>query len=200
MIWIFLAVLFWGLVHSLLASAYAKELARKVFGASADRYYRLGYNIFSGVSFAPILVLMFVIPDHSIYGVPLPWSIIMVMGELLAVVALLSGLRQTDPWEFLGFRQLGESGKTSTLITSGLYRYVRHPLYSAGLAFIWLLPVMTVNIMAVNISLSVYVVIGAFFEERKLLVAFGQGYSDYKACTPMFVPFLKGNKSRHESS
>ena len=124
----------------------------------------------------------------------------MIGGELLAVAALLIAFRQTDIWEFIGFRQLGEVEKPSKLTTSGLYHYIRNPLYTAGMAFIWLLPLMTVNILTVNIALTVYIVIGATFEERKLRRIFGQEYSDYSAITPMFIPFLKGNKSRGVSS
>ncbi|MBE3117809.1 MAG: isoprenylcysteine carboxylmethyltransferase family protein, partial [Candidatus Atribacteria bacterium] len=135
----------------------------------------------------------------TLYFIPLPWSIFLVAGELLAIAALVIGFRQTDAWEFLGLRQLGESDRTSKLTSSGLYHYVRHPLYSAGLAFIWLMPLMTANILAVNIALTVYVITGATFEERKLRRVFGQDYTDYRAVTPMFIPFLKGNKSRRES-
>jgi protein-S-isoprenylcysteine O-methyltransferase Ste14 len=130
----------------------------------------------------------------------LPWAIFLVAGELLAVAWLVIGFRQTDAWEFIGLRQLGESDKPSNLTTSGLYRYVRHPLYSAGLAFIWLMPLMTVNILTINISLTVYVIAGAYFEERRLRDEFGQDYADYMATTPMFIPFLKGNKISRISS
>jgi protein-S-isoprenylcysteine O-methyltransferase Ste14 len=165
-----------------------------------ERFYRLAYNVFAVVSFLPVLVVMFLVPDRTLYLVPLPWSLFMVGGELLAVAALFSSFRQTDIWDFIGLRQLGESDKPSKLTTSGLYKYVRHPLYSAGMAFIWLLPLMTVNILMVNIAMTVYVIIGASFEERKLRRAFGQEYIDYSAVTPMFIPFLKGNKSRGASS
>jgi protein-S-isoprenylcysteine O-methyltransferase Ste14 len=84
--------------------------------------------------------------------------------------------------------------KQGHLVISGLYRYIRHPLYTAGLIFIWLLPLMTVNILTINISLTLYILIGTYFEERKLRAEFGRGYIDYAAVTPMFIPFLKGNK------
>jgi protein-S-isoprenylcysteine O-methyltransferase Ste14 len=198
--WIILAVFLWGLVHSLLATHKAKELAVKIFEARQARFYRLAYNVFAGVSFLLVLYVMFRVPDRLIYLVPVPWSLFMVGGELLAVAALLSAFRQTDIWDFIGVRQLGENAQPSKLTTSGLYHYVRHPLYSAGVAFIWLLPLMTVNILVVNISLTVYVVIGAIFEERKLRRTFGQEYIEYTLVTPMLVPFLKGNKNQCESS
>jgi protein-S-isoprenylcysteine O-methyltransferase Ste14 len=200
MLWLVLLVLLWGLLHSLFASHKAKELARQVFGRRVNRFYRLAYNVFAGVSFLPVLAVMFLVPDCSLYLVPLPWSGLMVLGELLAVAALVIGFRQTDAWEFLGLRQPGESDKLSKLTTSGLYHYVRHPLYTAGLAFIWLMPLMTVNVLAVNIALTVYVITGAYFEERKLRGEFGQDYADYMAVTPMFIPFLKGNKAPRKAS
>ncbi|MDP2993879.1 MAG: isoprenylcysteine carboxylmethyltransferase family protein [Anaerolineales bacterium] len=200
MLWLILSVLLWGLLHSLLASLKAKELARRWLGDRPARFYRLGYNVFAGVSFLPVLAVMFLVSDRTLYLVPLPWLLFLVAGELLAVAVLVVGFLQTDAWEFLGLRQLGESDRPSKLTTSGLYHYVRHPLYAAGLAFIWLMPLMTVSVLAINIALTVYVITGAYFEERKLRREFGQDYADYMAVTPMFIPFLKGNKSRRESS
>jgi protein-S-isoprenylcysteine O-methyltransferase Ste14 len=200
MLWLVLVVFLWGLIHSLLASHTVKQLARKALGTRLYRFYRLAYNIFSGVSFLPVLAVMLSIPDHKLYLVSLPWSIIMILGEILAVAMLFIAFRETDIWDFIGFRQLGENNQPASLSTSGLYRYVRHPLYFAGLVFIWLMPIMTTNILAVNIALTVYVIIGALFEERKLRTLFGQEYIDYASVTPMLIPFLKGNKSRRGSS
>ncbi len=200
MLWIVLAVFLWGLVHSLLAGHNFKEWARHALGEHLGRFYRLGYNVFAGVSFLPVLVIMFLVPDRTLYLAQLPWSVFMAGGELLAVAVLLIAFRQTDIWDFIGLRQLGEVDKPSKLTTSGLYHYVRHPLYTAGMAFIWLLPLMTVNILTVNAALTAYVIIGATFEERKLRRVFGQEYIEYSAVTPMFIPFLKGNKSPERSS
>jgi methanethiol S-methyltransferase len=200
MLWLVLSVLMWGLIHSLLASLKAKEVARRWLGDRARRFYHLGYNVLACVSFLPVLFVATLIPDRRLYLVPLPWSGLMVIGELLAIAALVIGFSQTDAWEFLGLRQPGDSDKPSKLTTSGFYRHVRHPLYSVGLAFIWLTPLMTANILAINIALTVYIITGAYFEECKLRREVGQDYANYMAVTPMFIPFLKVNKARRESS
>jgi protein-S-isoprenylcysteine O-methyltransferase Ste14 len=196
MLWLILSVLLWGLLHSLLASLKAKEIFRRWFGEKAARFYRLGYNIFSGISFLPVLALAVLTPDRTLYLVPLPWSALMGIGMLLSAAALWIGFRQTDAWEFLGLRQVSGPVETrgGTLVTRGLYRYVRHPLYSAGIAFLWLMPLMTVNVLAISAALTVYVIVGAVFEERKLRREFGPAYADYAAVTPMFIPFTKWNK------
>jgi len=55
--------------------------------------------------------------------------------------------------------------------------------------FIWLTPVITLNLLALYIGLSIYLVVGAIVEERKLLVEFGQAYAEYRRRTPMLIPF-----------
>jgi len=196
MFWLILSVLLWGVLHSLLASLKAKQLVRRRLGERAARFYRLAYNVFSAVSFLPVLALAALTPDRTLYQVRLPWSALMIFGEILATLVLVVGFFQTDVWEFIGLRQAAGPVETNQgrLVTRGLYRYVRHPLYSAGIAFIWLMPLMTVNVLAINLALTVYVVIGAMFEERKLHGEFGQAYADYAARTPMFLPFTKWNK------
>lgn len=197
MLWIIVSVLLWGLLHSLLASSRSKEVAQQVFGAGVRRFYRLAYNIFACISFLPVLALMFIVPDRTLYSIPFPWAALMLLGEALAVIALVVGLLQSRPLDFAGLRQLRTmEDHPGQLKTDGLYRYVRHPLYTAGLAFIWLLPLMTVNALAVNIALTAYVICGAYVEERKLRVEFGQVYRDYMAATPMFIPFPGRNKTR----
>lgn len=188
-----LAVLVYGAVHSFLASLWAKGRARRWFGALADRTYRLLYNIFAVLSFLPVLALAGLLPDRTLYTISIPWALITSLGQLTAVAVLLMGLLQTDVWSFLGFRQLLQpttSNQPARLVLKGLYRWVRHPLYTAGLVFIWLTPVMTANLLALNIGLTIYIVVGALFEERKLLREFGQAYVDYRKRTPMLVPGL----------
>jgi protein-S-isoprenylcysteine O-methyltransferase Ste14 len=74
-------------------------------------------------------------------------------------------------------------------VKEGLYRWVRHPLYTAGLVFIWLSPVMSANLLVFFAGLSAYLVIGAFFEERKLIHAYGDAYRRIQQTTPMFIPW-----------
>jgi protein-S-isoprenylcysteine O-methyltransferase Ste14 len=189
--WLVLAVLIWGVVHSVMASLEAKDWARRVLGNGVMRFYRLSYNIFSVISFAPILWLVAVLPDQVLYSIPAPWVYLSVAGQFGALVMLVVGVLQTDTLSFIGLKQLlGETERSSQLVTGGLYRWVRHPLYSAGLLFIWLTPVMSINSLIVIISASIYIIVGALFEERKLEREFGVAYAEYKAVTPMLVPGL----------
>jgi methanethiol S-methyltransferase len=116
---------------------------------------------------------------------------LMTIGQGLAAFMVIAGVMQTGALEFAGLAQLfnayGDS-KPAGLVVDGLYSYVRHPLYTFGLVFLWLSPQMTLNRMVLWIILSIYIIIGAYFEERKLLADFGSEYAEYKSKTPMLIP------------
>ena len=191
MLWLILTVVLWGVIHSVTASLEAKDWLRRRFGDGTMRFYRLGYNLFSAISFLPILLLMAILPDRVLYHISAPWVYISMGGQIVAVALLVLGILQTDTLSFVGLRQLfDDSERPSQLVTHGLYRWVRHPLYSAGILFIWLTPVMSQNSLVIFIAITVYILVGAFFEERKLAREFGAAYLEYKAATPMLVPGL----------
>lgn len=196
MFWLIITIALWGVIHSLLASMGLKNFLRRSMGGGFMKFYRLLYNIFAVVSFAPILYLMLFLPDRTLYQVSAPWKFLMLTGQGLSVLFLLIAAVQTDLLSFAGLRQLIEEEKTGNLVTRGLYRSVRHPLYTFSLSLLWLSPVMSLNSFVVYAGLTIYVLVGIFFEERKLLREFGQAYTEYKSMTPMLIPAIKirGNK------
>jgi protein-S-isoprenylcysteine O-methyltransferase Ste14 len=176
----------------------------RVLGDAFIKFYRLLYNIFAVASIAPALYLMVSLPDQTLYQVPAPWSYLMRAGQGISVLLLFVAVLQTDLLAFAGLRQLIEDyspgalreEKTGSLVTNGLYRSVRHPLYTFSLLILWLSPSMSLNSFIVYSSLTIYILIGIIFEERKLLREFGQAYAEYKSSTPMLFPGVKfgGNK------
>lgn len=83
------------------------------------------------------------------------------------------------------------------VVSSGAFRYMRHPLYSACLLFYLGLAVSTASIF----SLAFFVVIFVFYnyiasyEERLLDEKFGEEYREYKRRTGKWVPGIgKGSE------
>jgi protein-S-isoprenylcysteine O-methyltransferase Ste14 len=192
-IYLIAASLLWGAAHSLLASHAAKDLLRRFSGPVAfNRLYRFSYNFFSLASLFPIAAMLATFPDRPLYSIPSPWVYITSVTQGLALMMLIATIMQTGPLEFLGLAQLTEIGesKPPVLVTDGWYAYLRHPLYFALLLLFWLIPEMTINRLAVIATLTIYLVIGAYFEERKLLKDFGEAYIEYRSRTPMLLPKL----------
>jgi len=186
--WLIAVIALWGAVHSWLASLPVKAFVRNRLGATASCAYRLAYNGLSMLTFMPIVILARVLPDQWLYGVPAPWSYLMLAGQVSAILVLVVVLLQTDPLSFIGLRQMFEGERASGLVTNGFYRWVRHPLYLFGLLVLWLTPVMTLNMLVAFLSMTAYLLVGAAFEERKLMHEFGAAYADYRARTPMIIP------------
>ena len=190
-LWILAAGLVYGVIHSILASHQAKALARTWFDSYGDRYYRLFFNGMAVITLMPVMALVPFLPDQQIYAIPYPFVLLTSVLQAGAAIGLLWAVWQTGALNFLGIRQLfaqpsGE--KQASLVKNGLYRRVRHPIYFFGLVFIWLTPVMSWNVLALSISFSAYLFIGAIFEERKLLREFGAEYAEYRSRTPMILP------------
>ncbi|MGE5642069.1 MAG: methyltransferase family protein [Byssovorax cruenta] len=190
MLWLILAIVLWGVLHSLLASTGIKDLVRRLYGNGLMKFYRLLYNLFAVISFLPVLYLMITLPDRALYRVSPPSDLLMRAGQGAALVLLIVAALQTDLLAFAGLRQLFQEEKPGSLITKGLYRFVRHPLYTFGLLVLWLSPKMSLNSFVVYAALTMYVFAGIIFEERKLLREFGQDYANYRSATPMLIPGL----------
>jgi methanethiol S-methyltransferase len=188
MIWLLFVITLWGIVHSLLASNETKNFFRRTLGNGHMRSYRLLYNLFALISFLPILYLMIILPDRMLYEVPAPFDLFMRLGQGISLILLGVAAFQTDLLSFAGVRQIIEEEKRGPLMTGGLYRYVRHPLYTFGLLTLWLSPGMSMNSFVVYLALSVYILIGIIFEERKLVREFGDEYVNYRSVTPMLIP------------
>jgi len=196
MFWLIFTIAVWGVIHSLLASLGFKSLLRRSMGDGFMRFYRLLYNVFAVISIVPVLYLLASLPDRPLYQASAPWNYLMLAGQAISALLLVAAVLQTDILSFAGLRQLVEEERTGDLVTGGLYRSVRHPLYTFSLLILWLAPSMSLNSFVVYAGLTVYVLVGIFFEERKLLREFGQAYAQYRLETPMLIPVPKfsGNK------
>jgi len=185
--------LFFGLIHSLLASQLVKRLAQRWLGPLFP-YYRLLYNAVSLLTLLPILILYTQAPDNYLWP-PNGWTsglgvLLLITGLVITVIAL----RSYDRREFLGWPLPKPQTGGDSLQQGGLLQYVRHPLYlGIVLALIGLLFFRPTAASLVSLLAAVlYIRIGIHFEERKLIRTFGDRYRTYRQRVPMLVPFLLG--------
>ena len=82
--------------------------------------------------------------------------------------------------------------KTTTLVTVGAYRYIRHPLYSSLLFLAWGTFFKDPSWLGVFLALTatVFLTLTARIEEAENSRFFGAAYQSYIKQTKMFIPFL----------
>lgn len=191
------AFIFWSVLHSITASAGFKIMIRSWVGQRPyDGLYRLSYNLFSAITFLPVLwLLTTIVPNNVIWRVPQPFSYLFVLIQLIGVVGLIVSLLQTDLMRFAGIGQAArflrgeeEINPPPTLVTRGTYAYVRHPLYFFSLLILWFLPIMTWSTLLFNILSTIYFWVGSILEERRLISTFGDEYSRYQQQVPRLLP------------
>jgi protein-S-isoprenylcysteine O-methyltransferase Ste14 len=82
--------------------------------------------------------------------------------------------------------------KTSALVTSGLYRYIRHPLYGSLLFLAWgaFLKDITWYSTCLVVLSTIWLVATAKADERECIEFFGPSYNEYMGRTKMFIPWI----------
>ncbi len=107
-------------------------------------------------------------------------------------------------WSFHHLRHqwavhVDKSGTDRSLVQSGPYRWIRHPLYAGSCLEALALPLAFNAWMALLVSCIIYVpleVYRAYFEERYLQSVFGQRYREYASRTWAFFPLPFGKHPR----
>jgi protein-S-isoprenylcysteine O-methyltransferase Ste14 len=82
--------------------------------------------------------------------------------------------------------------KTSNLVSSGIYKYIRHPMYASLLFFTWgaFLKNISWTGLVLGLFSSWFLFLTAKREELECLNYFGKAYQDYMQRTKRFIPFL----------
>lgn len=194
---IFYFLVFAGL-HSLLATDYIKDKARMLSG-KGFRFYRLMYTFLSFFTFTPAFLvwLKYSASTPLVYSLPGQLYPLIIIIRSVALVIFAYAIFQTGIFEFMGIRR--EKTK-KILITGGAYGIVRHPLYTAGIILLFTRMDMSWLDLTAALLVSVYLVIGAFIEEKRMLLVFGEEYRKYQQRVPMFIPWLKGIERLYQGS
>jgi protein-S-isoprenylcysteine O-methyltransferase Ste14 len=82
--------------------------------------------------------------------------------------------------------------KTTTLVTTGIYRYIRHPLYSSLFLLTWGIFFKSPSLIgaALAVTATVLLIATARADERECCQFFGPPYQEYMRKTKMFIPYL----------
>ena len=82
--------------------------------------------------------------------------------------------------------------KTTELIDSGIFKYIRHPLYGSLIWLTWgiFLKNITGSLLLVAVVSTLFLYLTARVDEQECIQYFGEKYNAYMKRTKMFVPFL----------
>ena len=189
----FIAWLLYLSVHSLLADDAVKAWSSKLMG-DQYKYYRLIYNSIAIVGLVALLVWMMASSQVFVLDLPFYVRALGFIPTLLGMYLMSQSMASYNMAEFIGTAQLNSANTNydehKTLNIKGLNRYLRHPIYlsvmvfTLGLAILW----PSTPVCAAVAAVYVYLPLGIYLEERKLIRHFGEAYLAYKRDVPAILP------------
>jgi protein-S-isoprenylcysteine O-methyltransferase Ste14 len=125
---------------------------------------------------------------------PLSWhqviSWLLLLISLYLLITSLVQLRRGKPDRSRKDEALLGLERTTSLVTTGLYRYIRHPMYSSLLFLAWGVFFKHPDLLNGLFALlaSVFLFATARVEEREDIRFFGPAYAEYIQRSGMFLP------------
>ncbi len=204
-----------GLLHSIGAQEpFKNALARWTSPFFVDHFWRLAY---CGLSYAALYYGIAALhwarnTEYDVWLIAYPdrlWQGIVLL-HLGSIALLYAAFMQSDYLEFWGFKQayrgilavLGTPAApphlqlfgTDRLVISGVYGWVRHPMLVAGLLFL-LTSGPSLNNIVYTAMYTAYMVIGGYYEERRMIKVFGKDYRRYQRRVGAFFPLLRRKRA-----
>ena len=118
--------------------------------------------------------------------------IFLCLGAYLVVSGVIWLKKAGKPTKTRDEDLLFEFEKTSELVDTGIFKYIRHPLYSSLIFLTWgiYLKNVTLPLFIVAISSTIFLYLTAVFDEKECIAYFGDKYTHYMKRTKRFIPFL----------
>ncbi len=138
--------------------------------------------------FESILILILLNLEHWFRD---PFSVHQIVSWLLLLCSIILVAHGFYLLHVIGRPKSGIEN-TTTLVTVGAYKYIRHPLYSSLLFLAWGVFFKDVSLLG-GILASVataFLIVIAKMEEAENSQKFGAEYAAYMKSTRMFIPFL----------
>ena len=150
----------------------------------------VGIALWGIVLFLPLFYMFTNWLDFANYSIPTPLailgSIIFITGLYVLQRSHIDLAKNFSPSLFIQ--------KQHTLVTHGIYKYIRHPMYLSFWAWAVGQALLIANWIAGPLGIIAFYLIYSFrieHEEQQLIDYFGDAYKDYKKSTGRFFPGFK---------
>ncbi|MGA1862670.1 isoprenylcysteine carboxylmethyltransferase family protein [Deferribacter thermophilus] len=187
------------ILYSVLHSVLADDVLMKRY--YYKWWYRFFYVLISSVLLIPAWIIYVKLPKIYFFNPPVYVKAFLYLIDLLALAFGYYASKSYDNSSFLGIKQVKNFIKygirdvkpEEKFVKNGALKFVRHPYYFTAIILLWFRP-MYYKDLVVSVIFTIYLVVGAINEERKLIRKFGEEYIKYKKDVSMLIPFIKRSK------
>ena len=124
--------------------------------------------------------------NQIISWILLLYSAYLVIAGLILIKKIGKPNQIRDEKNLFGFE------KTTVLIDTGVFKYIRHPLYASLIFLTWaiFLKNPTLELLIITLLSTLFLYFTSKLDEKECISYFGDKYSDYMIRTKMFIPFI----------
>lgn len=156
--------------------------------------YRFYYSLLAVVTTALWIGFVHQLDDHPLYHADGMTRVMLIALQAIGGAIALAAFRPIDGLAFLGLRSSPQG--IDPFIIQGIYRHLRHPMYTGAMLILLAMPQQTWNGLNLALAICTYFIIGARLEERRMLAAHPE-YAAYRDTVPAFIPAIGcNNKTR----
>ena len=184
-LWIWLSGLTFALLHSGTAAPACKRYLERL-GVGPQRY-RLFYSILSLLLSLVWFGFVHSLPDAPLYRVTGWPAGLLILLQLCGLVIALASFRSFDARMFLGLAPMPGDGEP--FHERGIYRFLRHPMYSGVILALAASPLQTHNSAHLFAVVALYLILGSKLEEARMQAVHPE-YAAYRQRVGAFVPHL----------
>lgn len=128
-----------------------------------------------------------------------PFEILQIISWILlfgAIYPVFAGIimlkKRGKPQKSRNDRSYYKFEETTELVETGIYKYIRHPMYCSLLLLTWgiFLKNPVTDALLASLAASLFLYLTAIFDERECFACFGEKYRDYMKRTKRFIPYI----------
>lgn len=162
--------------HSVFARRFAREWVAALVSADLERSV---YVLVASMLLVGVVGLWQPVPGQAwaVEGWP---ALAMRLLQLGGVCVTLAAARQLGLGRLSGLVPDDPNSPLRPLRSTGLYGFVRHPIYFAWLLMVWPEPAMTASRLTFAVLSTVYLAVAVPLEERSIRDRYGSAYDAYR--------------------
>jgi len=128
---------------------------------------------------------------NSKYWFIAPFSVAQIISLLMLVCSIIMAIQGFYLLHAVGRPKQGIED-TTILVKTGIYKYIRHPLYSSLIILAWGSFLKDISLLPAGLAMlaTIFSAATAVVEEKENLQRFEEEYATYMKSTKRFFPFI----------
>ena len=190
-------ILLFGLQHSIMARPGFKTVLTRYWPEPIERSL---YVLMTALVLCIFFILWQPLPA-TVWSVEVTWlrGLLFAIAGLGWLIVLISTFL-LNHFELFGLHQVWANFRDRAMPVMSFrepffYRLVRHPIYTGFLLAFWSTPDMSQGHLFFSTGMTLYILIGVYYEERDLKKHLGEVYVAYTRRVGMLIPGVGRNRS-----